>query len=212
MRKNALFTIILCILPLWWIFQILWLPGFMHVLGNLAYRFEPIQISVETATSARNRAYEYATRGGKSSDDIYFTAAEISHLDDVSRLYKPTEIVLNTLAVFAWAILFLAVYRNVNFRFALQLSGKILAGLLIAWSTGLLFFSIFFEKFHELLFPGGNWSFPADSLLITIFPETFWKLELGAILLFVFLFVLLYRVLSSWLVQDPFEKIRDKPE
>lgn len=31
-----------------------------------------------------------------------------------------------------------------------------------------------FVWFHRVLFPGGNWAFPADSLLIQIFPDRFW--------------------------------------
>lgn len=31
-----------------------------------------------------------------------------------------------------------------------------------------------FVLFHELLFPQGNWAFPADSLLIQLFPDRFW--------------------------------------
>lgn len=197
MRKNAILTAVFTLLPIWWIFQILWLPGFMHVVADVAYRFEPIQLSALTATSARNRAFEYATRGGGKSDDIYFTSDEVSHLVDVSRLYSPISMALNTVAVISWSILFLAVYKSVDFRKAFVYSSRALVCLLVTLSTCLLAFGIFFDTFHRLLFPGGNWAFPADSLLITLFPETFWKLELTSILLLLILVIVLYWILSS---------------
>jgi integral membrane protein (TIGR01906 family) len=36
-----------------------------------------------------------------------------------------------------------------------------------------LSFPAFFEGFHKVLFPAGNYTFPSDSLLITMFPEQF---------------------------------------
>jgi Protein of unknown function (DUF1461) len=37
-----------------------------------------------------------------------------------------------------------------------------------------IFFTSFFILFHQVLFPQGNWSFPADSVLIQLYPEPFW--------------------------------------
>ncbi|MFH1071957.1 MAG: DUF1461 domain-containing protein [Nanoarchaeota archaeon] len=36
-------------------------------------------------------------------------------------------------------------------------------------------FGLLFTGFHSLFFPQGNWQFPADSLLITLFPEQFFR-------------------------------------
>ena len=35
-------------------------------------------------------------------------------------------------------------------------------------------FDSLFNQLHTLFFTGGSWVFPADSLLITLFPESFW--------------------------------------
>ena len=35
-------------------------------------------------------------------------------------------------------------------------------------------FERFFAWFHGLFFSAGTWEFPADSLLIEVFPEGFW--------------------------------------
>jgi hypothetical protein len=44
-----------------------------------------------------------------------------------------------------------------------------------------LAFDVAFELFHRILFPGGNFSFPADSLLIQLYPYAFWQLSAGAL-------------------------------
>ena len=44
-----------------------------------------------------------------------------------------------------------------------------------------LFFDLAFEAFHRIFFPGGNWAFPPDSLLIKLYPYAFWQLSAGAL-------------------------------
>ena len=41
-------------------------------------------------------------------------------------------------------------------------------------------FNGFFGVFHAVLFPQGNWTFPADSLLICMLPLNFW-VSMGAL-------------------------------
>ena len=47
-----------------------------------------------------------------------------------------------------------------------------------AWAA--VDFNDFFGVFHALLFPQGNWTFPADSLLICMLPLNFW-VSMGAL-------------------------------
>ncbi len=56
----------------------------------------------------------------------------------------------------------------------------------LAWSVTIIvvisvlagiFFNTSFEAFHQLLFPQGNFAFPADSMLIQTFPPEFWLLQ-----------------------------------
>ncbi len=181
---KTLVVISLIILPLWWIFLILWQPGFVHVVAH-------------NASPAIDRALLYATRGATQTQDIYFTQDEISHLKDVSTLYTPISIGLNILAVGAWSILILAIVKKEKLVPGFRPSAKILVGIVAVLSSCLLAFSFFFEKFHELLFPQGNWMFPADSMLITVFPEIFWKLILFCIVAMVGLFAGLYWMLGT---------------
>ena len=56
----------------------------------------------------------------------------------------------------------------------------LIAILLVLGVVGVLAFGVAFELFHELLFPGGNWSFPPTSLLIQLYPIDFWQLSAAA--------------------------------
>ena len=42
-------------------------------------------------------------------------------------------------------------------------------------------FETVFTLFHEIFFPGGNWSFPDTSHLIQLYPEPFWELSAAAL-------------------------------
>ena len=42
-------------------------------------------------------------------------------------------------------------------------------------------FDAVFTLFHEIFFPGGNWSFPPTSNLIRLYPEPFWELSSAAL-------------------------------
>ena len=42
-------------------------------------------------------------------------------------------------------------------------------------------FEAVFTLFHEIFFPGGNWSFPPTSNLIRLYPEPFWELSSAAL-------------------------------
>lgn len=152
-------------------------------MAQWSYRFSDPGVDGTTATLARERALSYAMLGSNQSEDIYFTRDEISHLVDVSSLYKPFSFTLNFFAVFAWGILIFAVYRKEKMERVLRFSAKALACCVALLCVCLVIFPFFFEVFHQILFPQGNWAFPADSLLIRIFPEIFWKFLLGLLTL-----------------------------
>ncbi len=53
-------------------------------------------------------------------------------------------------------------------------------GLVVVGVLTALFFDLAFELFHRIFFPGGNWAFAPDSLLIKLYPYAFWQLSAGA--------------------------------
>jgi hypothetical protein len=123
----------------------------------------------------------------------YFTANEISHLDDVRILFNR---------------IFLAYYICIGLTVAsiaglIEKNGKKflknLTILLILPAAILLFFLLLlfffgqnflplFDKFHNVFFPQGNFAFPADSTLITLLPlgffnDFFEKLVVSAVII-----------------------------
>ena len=52
----------------------------------------------------------------------------------------------------------------------------LIVGIVVLGVFAFVAFDTVFTLFHEIFFPGGNWSFPADSNLILVYPEAFWEL------------------------------------
>ena len=94
-----------------------------------------------------------------------FTEQEKSHLTDVKKL-------LNS-AYYAFGILAaILIYCAQNNWKPVVKKGTILLIIILA----ILFFipfDAFFTRFHQILFPQGNWQFSPDSTLIQFYPETF---------------------------------------
>lgn len=111
---------------------------------------------------------------------ISFNQQETSHLKDVKSLIQNLFLVLFSSAILIIFVLGAIYYKNRKSPFALF--RKIGLGLLLGGSTTISLLIIFivliynfqsaFVKFH-LLFFEGNWQFPADYLLIRLFPEKF---------------------------------------
>ena len=65
--------------------------------------------------------------------------------------------------------------RAVAWGLALKVGAAVSAVfVLLAAAAAVLDFSAFFTAFHGLFFEAGTWTFPYDSLLIRLFPESFW--------------------------------------
>jgi len=59
--------------------------------------------------------------------------------------------------------------------------GLLLVGFVVVVGVfAALAFGVAFDLFHRLVFPGGNWAFAADSLLIRLYPYEFWQLSAAA--------------------------------
>jgi len=193
----------LSIISIWWIFFIFWRLGFVHLVQQLAFRYETPDLSQEVVSRSTARAIEYATKGSTQTEDIFFNKNEVSHLLDVSSVYQPTRVFLGigALISFGWLILIIRRFNKIPkgiFLIARNLQLFISVILLLS----LIIFPIFFVRFHEVLFPQGNWSFPANSILIQIFPESFWKLLLICLFVGVTAFGVLYHIVSEELRDD----------
>jgi integral membrane protein (TIGR01906 family) len=106
-----------------------------------------------------------------------FDAAAVSHLMDVRRVFSAVRVATGLAALLlagyvAWCLAkrrFTALARG-------MLAGAIvlLVGVVLAVVAAFTSFDVLFSAFHGLFFAAGTWTFPADSLLIRLFPERFW--------------------------------------
>jgi integral membrane protein (TIGR01906 family) len=101
---------------------------------------------------------------------------EVSHLEDVKSLVSKLFVLFYVTAASSAAFLvyiFVKKRRDfVNTLLYSALSVFILTILLCLLSVN---FSPFFTVFHRIFFPGGNWSFPEGTKLITLFSEEFFR-------------------------------------
>ncbi|MBN2822086.1 MAG: DUF1461 domain-containing protein [Coriobacteriia bacterium] len=108
-----------------------------------------------------------------------FDEAAVSHLVDVRDV-----VIAGRWATLAAAALLLiaglyatSAGRSADLGAGLRWGGAaLLVGMTVTVLAGLSDFGRFFAAFHGVFFEAGTWTFPADSLLILIFPTGFWIL------------------------------------
>ena len=114
------------------------------------------------------------------ADNAYtLTPDALSHLDDCFRVANVARAFIIVFAVAGIVLGIVLLTKGPDGRKscgrALQWAAVILALSLMALAVfAFIDFNAFFSAFHGIFFPQGNWTFPAKSLLITMYPETFW--------------------------------------
>jgi integral membrane protein (TIGR01906 family) len=108
-----------------------------------------------------------------------FGPTEISHLKDVRRVFGIS--LALTLISLAGLVVSLALAPRGARLAVLGASstvalGMVILGMAAVSAIGAVAFEPLFAAFHSLFFAPGTWEFPADSLLIRLFPEPFWML------------------------------------
>ncbi|MGV8150913.1 MAG: DUF1461 domain-containing protein [Candidatus Woesearchaeota archaeon] len=112
----------------------------------------------------------------------YFSEEEKSHMNDVKFVVSAMNFVYYSSSVF-FILFFVVLYllfKNDKLVFIEQLSkilfyGSIasLAFLVVIFLWSIFSFDTLFFLMHSIFFSQGNWMFPSDSLLITLFSEQF---------------------------------------
>jgi len=133
-----------------------------------------LAVSSVATVSAKQYATAEATELiwlGRSVKDA-LTAQERSHLLDVHQLLVWASFVV------ACAVVFTVLLEKevIDARVASN-SRHIVRALGGVTMVTVLAFPVFFELFHQIFFPQGNYSFPADSLIIQCFPPLFWSIN-----------------------------------
>ncbi len=114
------------------------------------------------------------------ADESYtLTADAISHLDDCYNLVNTVRAFLIVFAVAGVVLCIVLCTRGAEGRIvlsrAMRATAVIFAVIIIALVVyAAIDFNAFFSAFHEIFFPQGNWTFAADSLLISMYPTNFW--------------------------------------
>jgi len=116
-----------------------------------------------------------------------FNEKEKSHMADVKRLIIFEEFLF--IALLIW--FFILAYKwKINLN---QFKRAVLIMLLIALLSlvASLFFNRFFELFHLVFFPQGNWQFPSNSLMIQVYQQSFFQAFFVRAIIIAFIFSLL---------------------
>ncbi len=114
-----------------------------------------------------------------------FTQNEMSHLQDVRTLYQEGVALywlLLALLVLGVGLLFvLSDLQRKRHLFrtyaqnALLIAGFVTLGILVVTGIAMFNFPWLFQVFHQVFFPQGNFAFAQGSLLISLFPVSFFK-------------------------------------
>lgn len=188
-------------IAIWWIFMVIWQPFLIHRVQSLAYTFSPPGVEGDVVVEGTQRALLIATRGTSSQNDVFFTVDEVNHLNDVAAIYQTARVLLAVIAFSSLLFLLFEISRMKVTRDDFHLASRILGILIVTVIGSLVLFPFFFVTFHKTLFPGGNWAFPSDALLIQLFPEDFWKIMMMAIIAGLAFFAYLYKTVSDRLYE-----------
>lgn len=132
---------------------------------------------LEDASFYYLNVYDFLVFQRELSSD--FTESEASHMRDVRVLFNVFRLLSLLFVVFLIFYLFYLFKIKNDFLlknfFNSLFSGAVISFFVVVF---ILFFSLVnfgfsFNVFHYVFFPQGNWLFPFDSLLITLFPQEF---------------------------------------
>ena len=145
---------------------------------------------------SEHEAIMYSVLPFTNQDIGFLSADEQSHMRDVARLgllFIITAIISGLLCV------------RYGFHKVLHASGFFLISIFFL-ST--LFFRQFWNWFHYVFFPQGNWQFPHDSILILLYPQEYF---FGATMVFLGLYCLvLLVVVKLEIVREHADNIRSQ--
>jgi integral membrane protein (TIGR01906 family) len=106
-----------------------------------------------------------------------FDEDAVEHLIDVREVLAGVRMLtgLMSAALAAWVAWSLSRRRRGALARGIEAGGWAVAGVAVGGLLlALLGFDSLFDAFHQVFFEPGSWLFPADSLLIRLFPEQFW--------------------------------------
>ncbi|MBE1515755.1 TIGR01906 family membrane protein [Nesterenkonia halotolerans] len=108
--------------------------------------------------------------------EALFTAEEVSHMVDVKFvLFWVMIIGLALLVITLILAMLLRAWRPGGVARGLFAGAWVTLGIIIAVAVlAIIDWQFFFAEFHRIFFADGTWTFPAESMLIQLYPEQFW--------------------------------------
>ncbi|MBQ9021859.1 MAG: DUF1461 domain-containing protein [Eggerthellaceae bacterium] len=131
------------------------------------------KVSIPTTGTATVQMYELAAQGNQYS----LGENEIKHLIDCNKIIRvavPVLIVIAVITLISGVILGVTSKKRALGRALIAAPALLLLAMISIGVWAIVDFNAFFSAFHGLFFPQGNWTFPADSLLICMLPTGFW--------------------------------------
>ena len=135
---------------------------------------------LDAAIAEANAAAEAVGRATASTRELAarsLPADAISHLDNVYRvasMAKPALVIVAVLCIAGLAHVAVRIGRRALGRTLIAGGGLVLAAFCALGAWAAIDFDGLFAAFHSLFFQAGTWTFPYDSLLITLYPTAFW--------------------------------------
>lgn len=133
-------------------------------------------LSKEWIENASNSLVEFIKNGDKEVLKHHFNKKEISHMEDVYKLFKLDRIVYTSLFIITLLVVIYKLFKN-DFLFFMYIRKYILIAYISVISfLGIcsLFFSESFVYFHKLFFNNDLWLLDYETdLMIRILPEEF---------------------------------------
>ena len=137
----------------------------------------------------------------KEDIQINLTSNEMSHLEDVRKVFKIVDaffylsILISSLALIR--------YKKDKLKELFKKSGIITVSIVsFLGLLGIISFNYLFTIFHKIFFPQGNWQFPIESLLIKTFPLEFFQMISLKIFIFGLFFGILFILTGILLMND----------
>lgn len=187
MMRNRKFNIFILTL------FIIVIPLFILLISyKMILFFTPIDIDQEIVIN-------FLSNSGSSSVDLFNLGAskdEISHLYDVKDVMRKVNI------AFYFSLLVVTLSTTYFQKDKLNATRMLFFGgisslvvILILLINILFMFDFSFNLFHQIFFPQGNWTFPAESFLIQTFPiEFFISISTWIMMLSLFFSIVIFSV------------------
>ena len=150
---------------------------------------------IEKIKLATTQSYDLAIKNLESPNPV-LNLNERKHLKSVNKYFRLVPKIL------FFSISLYILYLTLYIKKIKKLSVSIFLLIDLILFTTVIFFQKYFIYLHEILFPQGNWTFPANSLLILSFNEKFWLYNWIELIIFCNIFFLILSLGQNFLTKS----------